>query len=89
MVYRVIRTKGSSNSPNMTQQVKIRLRTDQYQLRILVFHADLSYNCMLLQVHNILPIPSISVSTKRLIFVPHRKRTSMFKSRHSSNPLQV
>lgn len=78
MVYRVIRTKGSSNSPNMTQQVKIRLRTDQDQLRILVFHADLSYNCMLLQVHNVLPIPSISVSTKRLIFVPAAQKKNQY-----------
>lgn len=84
MVYRAISTKGSSNSPNITQQVKIRLRPE---LRILVFHADLSYDCTLLQVHNVLP--SISVSTKRLIFVLHRKRTSVFKSKHSRNPLQA
>lgn len=78
MVYRVISTKWSSNSPNYHSESQ-----DQAEMRprILVFHADLSYNCMLFQAHNVLPISSISVSTKRLIFVLNRKRTTVFKVR--------
>lgn len=82
MVYRAISTKGSSNSPSKTQQVKIWLRSE---LRVLLFPCWSRLQWHITKAPSILPTPSVSVSTKWFIFVLHRKRASVFKSKHSSN----